>query len=300
MFLLLPIAGCVTLLCTSLDRNIAWTSVPGDCDNRGSWIYQRLYLDTTGVDIAIVGTSRTINGIQDTLISRLLSNSLSQEMNIVNFGYCRFGMEMQFIMAKDILEQKNIEVIVIEINEGMSGSSHPLFPYYARTEDVLRPASVLNQAVPANYYNGFLSRLTQFRQDILDLEDTAEPMFPSYGYRGYPGNADPSTLIEPDSFVDREMNALKRFEKLYPKAWIAQLVEMCLAKRVKIYFLYMPSYHDQPEPVEGLEFYRSLAPVLIPPNASIRNKGLWRDHDHLNDSGAKVLSTWLALELLNE
>lgn len=300
LFSLIPLGICIAILCTELRREFAWTGIPGDCENRGSWIYQRLFTDSTPVDIAFLGSSRTINGIQDTLLSRLLSASNQKQTNVVNLGYCRFGTDMQYVIAKDLLEEKKVKIIVIEITEGMNSSSHPVFPYYAQTSEIVSPASLLNQAVPSNYYNAFLARLTQSRETIFNVPDTTLPLFPSYGYRGYPDNADPSSLKEPEIAVKSEANPIKRFEKKYPEAWIARLVELCAENNVKVFFLYLPAYDDQPEPTEGLVFYRSLAPVLIPPNTSFRNKTLWRDHDHFNDRGAEILSRWLAGELISE
>ncbi len=286
---------CLALLFTELSRDVAWKSAPDDCDNRGAWIYQRLFLDNAPIDLAIIGTSRTINGIQDTLISKMLSTS--NKIEVANLGYCRFGTEIQFIITKDLISQKKVKTIVFEINEGLSGTSHPMYPYYSTTEDLLKPASYLNQAMPANYYNGFLGRLAQFRQSVLQVPVDSNAALPSYGYRGYPGLADSNTLHEPNASISKTPNMIQRFDKIYPESWISKSIALCKANGVNVYFLYLPSYHDQPEPKEELAFYRSYATVLIPPNDMIHHKNLWRDHDHLNDAGASIMSAWLVQQL---
>jgi len=280
-----------------LKRENAWTSVPEDCDNRGSWIYQRIFTDTTSVDIAFIGTSRTINGIQDTLITRLLSDVDGKKINVANLGYCRFGTEMQFLIAKDLISKKKVRTIVLEVNEGLSGTSHPIYPYFAATEDLVHPASLMNQNTPSNYYNGFLARLTQLRATILSESQSEGTPLPNYGYRGYPGTADPATLIEPDAPHKRELNFIQRFDKIYPEAWIERTIALCRANNIEVLFVYLPSYHDQAQPQEELSFYQSHATVLIPEQKQLHRKSLWRDHDHLNDPGAQILSIWLCEQL---
>jgi hypothetical protein len=293
LFSLPPLVVCAGILFMEPERKEMWTRSPDDCDNRGSWIYQRIFTDTTPIQIAFLGTSHTINGIQDTLIGRIYNDATGQNFHAVNLGYCRFGNEMQYIILKDLLEHKRPLLVVIEINEGMGQSSHPMYPYYASNKDLLSPASFLNQAVPVNYYNGFLSRLTHWRSDLYGFQDTAWPQFQSYGYRGYPGVAPEEELIEPEK--NPESGSVDG--QAYPRAWITKTVELCNASLVQVKFLYIPSYHDQPKPLEGFNFYTNKADVWIMPRDSVSEKSLWRDQDHLNDAGASVFSRWLAFRI---
>src|ERR1044072_4383675 len=215
-FFILPLlAVCVYILFSEPGRKTAWTGAKDDCENRGTYLWQRIFSDTTPVDVAFLGTSRTINDVVDTLIEREYRLHYKNDCHVVNLGYCRFGNEMQYVIAKDLFANKKPGLVIIEINEQMGTSSHPMYPYFASTEDILQPASFRNQSVPANYYNAFLARLTALRGDFYGIADSALQQFPSYGYRGYPGQADPATLIPPAPASPKEMSAYRTFETGY-------------------------------------------------------------------------------------
>lgn len=293
LFLLLPTLLCIFVLLSPLKRKFAYNSLPTDCDGRGSWIWSRLYSDTSAIDVAFLGSSHTINGIQDTLIGRLMETELHRKMNVVNLGYCRFGNEMQYVIAKDLFATKKPKMIFVEVNEKFGTASHPVYPYYAETHELLQPASYVQQAYPPNLYSGFLARLSQFRSELFNAPDTIVPVPLSYGYRGYPNAVDPGKLIPAEKKVAGKMGAWRSFQTQYPEAWISDLVELCRNNHTQIIFLYIPSFHDQPQPMEGMDFYSSMAPLLIPPQEILTDKQNWRDPDHLNDKGATLLAHWI-------
>lgn len=298
LFLALPLGVCTWILFSEPSREYAWNSSPQDCDNRGTWLWNRLYVDTTPVDIAFLGFSHTINGIQDTLIQRLLSED--QTTHVLNMGYCRPGYEMYTVIARDLFATKKPRMIVVEINEKMGTASHPMYPYLATNADILSPPSWINQRVPANFYNAFLARLGVQRSEIfdttwLDFTKTHAHQL-SYGYRGYPGIADPASLRAPDAYTPEPLSAWRKIEIVYPREWFTRLAELCRENNVEIVFLYIPTFHDQPVPKEGMDFYPSLGKVLIPPDI-LRDQSLWRENDHLNDAGAGKFSAWVAGEL---
>lgn len=291
---------CIWLLNTEPDRKSVWTSSPTDCDNRGTYIYQRIFTDTTPVDIAFLGSSHTINGIQDTLITRLLKANNVQQHHAVNLGYCRFGPEMQYVIAKDLFAHKKPKTVVVEIGEKFSAASHPMYPYYAQTDVLLHQPSLKTQTVVPNYYNGFLARLTDFRRGLYGVADTTPVAFPPYGYRGYPDAiSDDSRLMQPAPESNYNMNAWRRFETDYTREWITALAELCHAHNAQLVFLYVPAYKEFAQPVEGMDFYPSLAPVWLIDAEAIHEKQLWRDEDHLNDAGAARLSDFVLRQLLS-
>lgn len=292
LFSLLPLAACVAILLSEPERKAVWTSSPDDCDNRGTFLYQRIFEDTTPIDIAFLGTSHTINGIQDTLITRLISEQHGMKLHAVNLGYCRFGSEMQYIIVKDLLAHKRPLLVLIEVNEEVGQGSHPMYPYYASTEDLVRPASAFNQSLPENFYNGFLARLTQIRSSVYGLQDSALPQFPPYGYRGYPDVASPQELVEPETNPEAPDHTWLGMS--YSESWLSKTVELCYASLVKVRFVYIPAYHDQPHPMEGVDYFNYKAGLWVIPRDSIADKLQWRDRDHLNDAGAAAFSRWIA------
>lgn len=296
LFLLLPMAACVFVLFQPLDREYAWKSLPDDCDGRGAWIWHRLYADTLPVDIAFLGSSHTIDGIQDTLISSAFDKNGTGKI-AANLGYCRFGREMLSVIARDLFTRKKPRYVIIEINEEMTRSSHPVYPYYAQTEDVLAPASFLQSAYPSNVYEAFLARLSQLRFRLFggQLSDTIPVS--SFGYGGWSGAASPDELVPPEPTVPHAPGIWRSLQNRYPAAWTCQLAELCRQNDAQVFFLYIPSFHDQPVPEEGMELYNQLGQVLVPPAELLREKDCWRDPDHLNNKGSERLSNWLTGQL---
>lgn len=294
LFLILPFLICVLILISPLKRKFAWNSLPTDCEGRGAWIYNRLYSDTTPVDMAFLGTSHTINGIQDTALARLFETQIHQKVNVLNLGYCRFGNEMQFVIAKDLFATKKPRIVFIEINNQFGVASHPVYPYYAETENLLQPASFVQQTYPANIYNGFLARLSQCRNTCFGAKDSTLVTNLSYGYRGYPDPVDSAQLIPAEKNQKHEMNSWKRLQAQYPQAWLSDLIDLCKQNNTQVCFIYLPSFHDPAVPIEGMDFYTSLTDVLLPPDDFLKNKTFWRDPDHLNDKGAAFLAQWIS------
>ena len=309
IFSLLPLAGCVYVLLSEPDRKQLWLSAPEDCDNRGAYIYHRIFESEEPVDVAFLGSSHTINGIQDTAIAKIWSlwydsdrfDSIVFDSTtyVANLGYCRFGPEMQFVIVKDLLAHKNPHTVVLEVNERFNLASHPMYPYYAETQDLISPASYLSQNAPANIYNGFLARLTVFRNKLYESTLPVYENLPTYGYRGNPDKADSTQLILPNTGDKFESSSWRNLETMYAQSWITATVELCRQHNARVFFLYIPSYHDQPRPVEGMDFYESLARVLIVAPEETRNKAFWRDPDHFNDEGAHFFSNEVFLKLVD-
>ena len=127
--------GAAVLLTGPLDRTFAWHFVKGDCWGHGVWLDDRIGFDDAPVDVAFVGTSRTILGIDDRGIEAMLAER-GLEVEVVNLGYCRNGRNLHTTVARDLLASKPVRHIVIEVaNEGPGDAgNHRLFRERARRE----------------------------------------------------------------------------------------------------------------------------------------------------------------------
>lgn len=304
IFLLPVLCIVIGIFMTEPDRNSLWNGSPGDCENRGHWINYRLNQDSTPVDIAFLGTSRTINGIQDTLVSRILSDKTGHSVHAVNLGYCRFGSDLMTVIMRDLVNTKKPKLIVIEVNEQFIGSSHPMFPYYATNEDLHSTAVLYNQAASANFYNGFLARLGHFRNQTFNFpQDTSFVgwnLEEVYGYRGYPGSA-PLGELQSTKRKGSRLSTLRELEVVYPMEWLNRTLAIAAAAKIQVVFLYAPSFSGTAFPTEGMSFYSQNA-KLLSPEQRFRDPSMWRDRDHFNDKGASEFSRWLAnqiAELMN-
>jgi len=277
------------------ERVTLWNSYPDDCDTRGQWIAEVIFNSTEPIDVAFLGSSHTINGIQDSLAGALLSSN--ENLRAVNLGYCRFGPEMNLIVLRDLLEHKKPKLVVIELNETVISSSHPMYPYYASNEDLM-PGNYFNQNVPANFYHGFLTRLTEIRNSCFDIApDRKMSGYSRFGYRGYPsGNIPDLHTRNQPKFVSSGF--LRNAELSYSFAWHERINALCNAHNCKVSYVYLPAFHEEIHPLEGLLQFGKFGPVFIPAK-DLKQRNFWRDQDHLNDEGSNFLTTWLCEEITN-
>jgi len=79
-----------------IDKRTRYTSLKDDCFNHGIWIHDRLFKNETPTDIIFLGTSHTVNAIDDKLIEDSLKG-LNQPISsrfipaIREQGYFRKG-----------------------------------------------------------------------------------------------------------------------------------------------------------------------------------------------------------------
>ena len=125
----------VLIFVIPVDSRMKFEGLKDDCFNHGIWIYDRIHNNEKATDIVFLGSSLTINSINDPLIEQGLDNTTS----VVNFGYCRLGMNMNYALWKEVLKKKKPRYLILEVREGGGRYGHPIFPYVAASEDVILP-----------------------------------------------------------------------------------------------------------------------------------------------------------------
>lgn len=302
LFLLPVFFSFLALLVLPLDKKRAYHYLTGDCNGRGAWYYRRLYESATPVDIAFIGSSHTINGINDTLIEQQINVPGKPYRHVTNLGYCRLGRDLSYILVREVLKQKNSGTIILEVmgEEHMLG--HPVFPYLAEGSDLLIPATVVNRTYLPHLYDALLARIMYMRQNLWNEE------YPyTYLQRENSGfgtnvfNADTNQL---NDFKQRryarqtESHTWKRsISRLFPLSYIRKTAAATSQHRARLIFLYIPPY-GSPEkiPIEKA-LYEEYGELWLPPDTIWQNKSNWYDTDHLNLKGANTLSGWLSEQL---
>jgi hypothetical protein len=298
LFILPVVVGAIIIVWLPLNKKRAYHYLTDDCEGRGAWMYRRIFESEKPVDLAFLGSSHTINGINDTLINQQLAAS-SSNMVTCNLGYCRLGRDLTYILIKHLLEQKKTKIFIVEVLPDEQPHSHPVFPYLAGIEELVPPKTILNRSYLGNIYNASVARLMYIRQDLYK-----EPYTYKYGLRedaGFTTNtfpADTNALnIKKESLYKMRHKShtwTRNINMPYPRAWLANINALVKKNNVRLVFLYIPPYGSpEPVPIE-MKTYLQYAPVWIPPDSIFNNKGNWYDVGHLNLKGANTLSTWVA------
>jgi len=311
LFLLVPIAGAAFLFIAPYERKFAFNYASSDCDGF-NWIFYRIFENPKPVDVAFIGSSRTGCGIDDKSVSKIISGNKNQTLAALNFGYCRYGRNMDYLIVKFLLENKKPRIIVLECTEDDQGGSHLAFPWIAQTGDLFASTLLINEKYVSDILGGLESRIRQMRETILKThrDSLPNPEKGDFQYIEAPLFGDSLELIT-ESRKSQEKNP--GLESNQPSAdwsnnpsnwftvnYLRCIQRLALEHNVKIFFLYMPSFgHGKVKP-SALHFYPKIGEVWIPPDSIFNRLDYRRDYVHLNERGGDALAKWLAPRIATE
>jgi len=298
--LILKIIVFITLLLILIfvipvDKRLKYTGLKEDCFYHAVWLHDRIFLNPKPVDIAFFGSSHSINSIND----RLIENELdSLKLKVANLGYCRYGDNLYYSLLKDLLCTKKPKMIFLEVREDEDRYSHPVFPYVADVIDVLTAwpwfnRDILNDDIVSIRYHAQL-----IRQQYID-KDTVFPLrTDDFGFASSADTVSTARLEKVKALrMNRnwKLNSLERnFYMAFPRAYIRKIGQLCASQNIKLMFIYLPEYASGLwQPMESAT-YDKYGAILIPPRDIFENPQYWGDENHLNQAGARQLSSWLA------
>ncbi|MCF8332185.1 MAG: hypothetical protein K9H84_07010 [Bacteroidales bacterium] len=291
---LIPVIAFLILI--QPNKRLRYTGLKDDCFNHGIWVHDRIFENPDPFDIAVLGSSHTINAVNDEIM-----DSLTNDKSVVNFGYCRLGRNLTYVLLKDILAEKSPETIIVEVREDEDRYSHPVFPLVANTTDVLLPVALFNRDIFADMWTHFSYKTELFRDNLFNAMEVQDVRLEDYGFASHPDTAKISYLdsIKKKRSIYKEPLARweRDFHMKYPKAYLKKVRQLCEKNNQKLFFLYLPSYGRPFNRPKNSNFYSNQGRLLIPPDSILENKDYWYDKSHMNKAGANALSRWLAHEI---
>jgi hypothetical protein len=130
-----------------VSRQYAYSFVTrGGCEGRSSWIFQRIFKDTTVIDVAFIGSSHTMSAVNDAMIEEQFDGVTQLHWHFCNLAYCGFGRNINYIVAKDLLHKKRVKLLVLEIRESEGTLGHGNFAQVASPMDVLNAPMAFNRS----------------------------------------------------------------------------------------------------------------------------------------------------------
>lgn len=291
------------LFSNSSDRSFAYHYIEKDCGGHGKWVYNRIFKNPKPVDIAFIGSSRTIHGIMDWHLENQLTQINNDSLHLLNLGYCRLGRNMDYLLLKELLKTKQPKIVILEVREDGSRYSHPIFPYLAESQDVLWPVAFFNRDIFKDAYLALETRFEYQKKKLLkQLPSVNEQAFSSYGYGMSQNIADTVLLQQKKSIrIQRAKKAVKGIARSlhmqYSRKYLAKIATLAKHKNIQLFFLYLPEYGTPIQKPLEFSIYKHYGTVWIPPHSILTNSKNWMDDGHLNDFGAKELSNWLLQKL---
>jgi len=294
----LPLVIIIALV--PLNKRFQYEGLKNDCFYHGLWFYDRLFDNKKPVDLAFLGSSQSIAGINDKIVEKEMSTT---GLAIANFGYCRLGMNLNYIVLKEILKTKHPKLIIIEVREDENRYSHPVFPFLGESEDVLFANPFFNRDLMSDIYKHLTFKTEIIQEMAFKKREVFYPSAEQFGFCPNDDTASEETLMNKMMENEKVRPELKpyirNFHMKFSRVYLEKINALCKKKGIEIYFLYLPTFglpRNLKRPKE-YSTYIKYGPVIIPPDSIFTKKSHWFDAEHLNVVGSSALSIWIGGEI---
>ena len=291
LFFIMPII--ILLFAIPINKRLQFQEIKDDCNNHGIWIYDRINSNINKIDFAFVGSSRTINSINDKLINKLINN----EKIVTNLGYCRFGRDLHYSIINELIKKKKPKYIFLEIREDENRFSHPIFPFIANETEILFATPFFNIDIVSNYYNYLSYKLELVKDKILKQTNNTAINYNKFGY----GAAEDTinyeilkSIIARNETKNKLSNLERNFHMNFSRIYLDRISRLCKNNNIELNFIYLPSYGTELKHPNENNTYKKYGKIIFPPNKIFIDPNNWYDKNHLNKTGGKKLSIWLS------
>ncbi|MEW5787680.1 MAG: hypothetical protein AB1899_07485 [Pseudomonadota bacterium] len=327
-FLIAAMATCLAVVLVLLalphDRYIRFQQIAAESVHylRIKWIYERIHFDREPIDIAFIGTSHTQSGIDEArLESRLALNGSTA--HVVNFAIPHLGRDIEFLVARELLENRPVKTLIIELQETESRAPHPGFQRLGSVTDILSAPLLINtdlfttlshlplrelQLAYASLFPASAGLQSAFLQDHYEGHHWND----TYQLHGIPkprtSHPDPAVFSRQVSQLRAEQqekeNLARHFDALplghnllyrYNEIYLDKIVSLAHQHGAEVKFLYLPVFGATSPP--RAYAHLGVAGELLDPRTPLRSEALWLNGDHLNYYGANTLTDWVADQL---
>jgi hypothetical protein len=284
---------------------------------KAKWIYERLHFDPTPVDIAFLGSSRTMQNVDSALIEKALNASTGGEFHVVNLALPKLGRDVPYLFGRMLVETKKPKLVVVEVDYLNQRGGSAIFPQLATLDD-LWAAPRINQDLFYDFVSVSARHGRLLWQSIL----SGNSQFDAAGYRGEHWDDDYQTTgangrisgprvafmekrrfeREAKQWVSLQQSKAAQYddwawiEFYYNETYEHRLLDLLRRSNVKIVLLYLAAVGSAEHPAhfETISDYGDLWAV---PKELTSDNTFWINPTHMNYSGAQIFSTFLANRL---
>lgn len=296
----LPVLVVLTIIFFKrTNREFNYNYIKGDCDARGKLFYKKLYTKNTNVDYLFVGSSKTMNGINDGLIEDSLNRNNDNPIHLYNAGYCRFGRNLDFLFCKEFARNNKLKKIFLEVRSDESTTSHPIFAYLASGKEIAQGFKAMNLKVFAEIYNHTLMNLNFTRCKLkLDKPPKNTEQLQLHGWNNIDRILPKSEL---DEYYQKEKIKLEKnsvntnaFEYTYSDFYLDKIHSLCEKQNIELNFIYLASFGNVSKEPAFKAKYEKWGKVIIGPDSLFNNPSYFKDVAHFNTAGSTAFSKYLA------
>lgn len=291
-----------------------WQLLDNTLQSKTRWIYERIHYDPRPIDVAVVGPSRTVRGLDARTLEANLKD-LGISAHVANFALPQGGRDLNDAIVEDMFTAKSPKLVIIGVIEKPSRFGHAAFKYIAPRGLLADPGYATN----ANYFGnlaylpfrqmrlfaayvfpGAFGLSNTFRPDRYRADQTEDIVFTPDG-----GTPRPASQAAPFEELEAGAERLRagthppfltaRFADLEfgdERHYIRRIVVSAHAHGAKVAFLFLP-YYTGPDVLQEQAFYAQYGPVW---NAGFvaNHPEFYSDYAHLTTVGAAKVNAWIA------
>ena len=290
IFLLPSILFVVVLLIIPLNKEFAFHFIKGNCYNHGEWLYQRIFENQAPVDVAFIGSSRTLHAVNDKALGKTLSGKTGSDLNVVNFGFCQQGRNFQYAVLKDLLKHKHPKLVIIEITEDERRSTHQSYPYIADARDIVF-SPCLNSYYWTDLVKAIAVRWEQLKFNLFFKTDLNSKNASLYGYSSIDRVVTNDELKQNREYWNKRIlrdhkSFWGKFLDSYPKYFLEKTIDLLNEDSVEFCFLFIPTANVDIENSLFDSYYQQFGKCYYLKPSKYSDQSLWLDASHFNDEGS--------------
>ncbi|HSZ50946.1 MAG TPA: hypothetical protein VK801_05200, partial [Caulobacteraceae bacterium] len=297
-----------------------WSSLHGTIYAETKWIYERTRFDPTPIDIAIVGTSRSREGVSAPRLDADLA-ARGLPLHAVNFSLVQAGRGSDLAMLDELLRYKKPKLIIYEIQEYPNRLVHPAYKFIGSPSSVATSLLWRNSEYVDDLVYLPYRQMKSLWEGLLHGADLGDARFVPSAYPGPEREttgfmplegevvenlqtpAAPETLSDQinayettnERRVKRMPAAVRRLGAWDDRAFLERVVALAHSHGVPIVFLHVP-YFESSTTAEGQEIYGGVAPIWDADFLRDRSD-VWNSIVHLTGRGGGILTDWLSVRV---
>ena len=272
-----------------------------------AWIYERIHVDPTPIDVAFFGSSHTLAAVHSEEIEATLAAGGVSDLTVTSFGFPWHGRNIQYALVRELLREQRPELLVLEVRSIEGRLGHPVFAHLADVSDIFEAFSTVYDRMlldvallPQRQLRLFVrTRLGGlFGDEAVELS----PRSPNYERHWFDAK---KTVNSPEAMEAAAARykrgkrwhllpeSLHAVEFHFPIAYVKRIARLAAAEGIPLAFLYLPFYGG-PEQPRDAALYEELGQLWIPPAEILGDSSLWSDVTHHNLDGSLRMVPWLA------
>lgn len=234
-----------------------------DFEEKYSYIARKIYSEKGPVDFLFLGPSQT----RDSLNARLIQDSLSSQFKqksvaVENFGHNDLGIDLEYLMLKDAVEQRGVKVVFVGVGGGkIQNEFHRVSrflwnPFEDEFLETLYAEKIL-ESFP--FITKFLFTQVQYiDKGQWDSSNGSTIVSAGYSDGGSPDKNVPFTTVPPSPKFHKLQELTLSGEKIlstgtfneFQMVYLRKIMDLAKKNNIKLYFLSYPMIASDNDPTK--------------------------------------------------